>query len=1156
MGYRRPGILTTSFAVVTILVFSLFVTGGAYAQVTGATLSGTVKDTSGATVPGATVSIKNTATGIVREVTTDGAGFYTAPNLPPGTYDVTSTSQGFATQVQTATTLIVGQQQVLDFTLSVGQVSQKVEVTSTAAQVELTSSAVTDVVDPISIQELPLNGRDWSALATLQPGVVSIKEQPAGGGLSPRGVRGFGTQLTVAGHRPTENNYRVNGISENDYSNAAPGNTFGAQLGVDSIQEFSVITSNYTAEYGRTSGGVVNAIIRPGTNDFHGDAYWYLRDEGLDARNFFDPAQIPGFHRNQFGGSGGGPIRKNKTFIFGDFEAIRQDQSFSGNSIVPSPAARGIGPNGQPTVAMLCLPNPANPTGPCVEQPLPAAGLGTALNPAAPNPDPVTHIDAAILPFLALYPLPNAGLIGNGDVGRFLAPTPQPLSENYGTGRIDQHFSDKDDLDGAYFYDRSNFSLPDPFLLSTTAAVSERQLFSLEETHTFGPGLVNTARLGYNRTTGEQNIPGVALSPLATDPAFSAGLFPGRPAPEISVSGLANMLGGLGSQAPNQNTQNSIQFYDDAFVTHGEHALKFGFVFEDLRNSYFNPGRRNGQVVFQGSLDNFLINRPASFQQANLSAATSTATGVRDAIFGGYVQDDWRFRPSLTINLGLRYEMSTNPVEEHDRFEQIVPFLTGTLQSVPHLWAKNATLHNFEPRIGFAWDPFHDGKTSVRGGFGLYDVLPLSYLAQLWTAVSLPFSPAVASHNLPAGSFPSFAGVNFGPGSGTVYSTETPKRSYSMNWNLTVQRQITKDWTATIGYEASHTVHSPVSFSNPDMVFPPQVVPTTAGGGWLWPCGPDGTGNPCAVGFLPSGTQAAPAPSTIINPAVTGVIRTTFFDGDSHYNGMQAQLIGRIGHDLRAQASFNWGQCIDNSSNGGAITPYNNSFDDLIPFATGSRRGLCDFNVGKTFVGNVYYTLPSPKLGSPILSRVVGGWELDGIVTADTGTPFTMLMGADSLGENNGDPLDYPNRIRGCNPYNANWHTTLEYVNTNCFTPPTAPAAMAGQCATNSFVAAPVAAPSGTVYCANLLGNTGRNSLIGPKLVNLDFAVVKNNYIRENFNVQFRAEMFNILNHANFESPDDNLSIFDGTGALIPGAGVVDTTYTPRQIQFALKVIW
>src|ERR1700694_77207 len=359
-------------AVVTLVLLSLLVSIPTRAQVAGATLSGTVADASGSGVPNVTVSIKNTATGIGRELATDADGFYSAPNLPPGVYEVTFSAQGFSTKVQTGVTLTVGAQQTLNSALTIGQVSQKVVVTSEAPQVDLTSSAITNEVNSTTVRELPLNGRDWTSLAVLQPGVIGIRTQQTTTGTVNRGNRGFGNQLSVVGHRPTENNYRVDGITVNDYSNGSPGSVLGAQLGGDAIQEFSVVTANYTAEYGRTSGGVVNAVMKSGTNSFHGDVYWFLRDEGLDARNFFDPAKIAPFHRNQFGGSAGGPIQKGKTFIFGDYEGIRQNKGTSSGTLhVPSVAARAG--------TMCSNPAGATPAGSCVTHQV--AG--------SPNPDPV-----------------------------------------------------------------------------------------------------------------------------------------------------------------------------------------------------------------------------------------------------------------------------------------------------------------------------------------------------------------------------------------------------------------------------------------------------------------------------------------------------------------------------------------------------------------------------------------------------------------------------------------------------------------------------------------------------------------------------------------------------------------------------------------------
>src|SRR5882762_7361641 len=315
--------VSCSVATMVVFLVSFFVPVLLRAQVAGATLSGTVTDPSNAAVPNSNVSIKNIETGISRDVTTNEAGFYNAPNLSPGVYEVSASAPGFSKLVQTNITLTVGAQQVLNLSLRVGEVSQILEVAGEAPNVELTSSALTAEVNSVTVLELPLHGRYWSSLAVLQPGTIGIRTQIGTTGTVNRGNRGFGNQLSISGHRPTENNYRVNGISVDDYSNGSPGSVAGAQLGVEAIQEFSVLTANYTAEYGRTSGGVINAITKPGTNNFHGTAYWFLRDEGLDANSFFATQRSP-FHRNQFGGSAGGPIQKDKTFVFGDFEAIRQ----------------------------------------------------------------------------------------------------------------------------------------------------------------------------------------------------------------------------------------------------------------------------------------------------------------------------------------------------------------------------------------------------------------------------------------------------------------------------------------------------------------------------------------------------------------------------------------------------------------------------------------------------------------------------------------------------------------------------------------------------------------------------------------------------------------------------------------------------------------
>src|ERR1700704_4439855 len=341
-----------------------------YAQGAGANLSGTVSEPSGSGGPNANVSIKNTATGVARDITTDSDGFYSAPNLLPGIYDITVSAAGFSTAVQTGLTLTVGAVQALNIPLKIGHATEKVEVVAIAPDVQLASSALSAEVDSTTERELPLNGRDWTQLATLQPGVTGVRVEA---GASNRGNRGYGTLLSISGHQPYENNYRINGISINDYSNGSPGSSLGVNLGVDAVQEFSVLTSNYSAEYGRGARGGGNAVTTCGTSRGAGDAYYFVRDKILDARNYFDPAAIPPFHRDQFGASGGLPIIKNKTFVFGDFEAIRQRKSDTFSNPVPSRAARGIAPGGT-TPSQVAFINGA---------PLPAAGQTGA----APNPD-------------------------------------------------------------------------------------------------------------------------------------------------------------------------------------------------------------------------------------------------------------------------------------------------------------------------------------------------------------------------------------------------------------------------------------------------------------------------------------------------------------------------------------------------------------------------------------------------------------------------------------------------------------------------------------------------------------------------------------------------------------------------------------------------
>ena len=1112
-----------------VVVALLLIVTSIRAQVAGATLSGTVTDASGAVVTQAQISIKNSATGIITVVPTNSAGFYVAPNLLPGSYEVVATASGFATAVRKGLTLTVGAAAVLNLTLTVGQVSQTVEVSADAVSVDLGSATIGNVVNSTTVVDMPLNGRSWTDLATLQPGVSGVETQFALTSGADRGMRGFGAQISISGARPHQNNYRLDGISLNDYANAGPGSVLGGNLGVDAIQEFSVLTSNYSAEYGKTSGGVVNAITRSGTNQFHGSVYEFVRNSALDARNFFDTT-LPPFRRNQFGGGAGGPIRKDRTFIFGDFEAVRQSKGITQVSTVPSPNARnGILAGGAPL------------TGPC---PFPNS---TKLAPGAAT----VCVDNAIQKFLGLFPLPNGALL-SPDKGRFTFAGAQIINENYFTSRVDHRFSEKDSLFGTYMYDHSEFSQPDNFDAVLLGHRVNRHFVAVEETHMFSPTVVNSARLGYNRASADIDQGIKAINPLGAD--TSLGAAPGLNAPQVSIGGLSpGFNGGLNTPTSAHYHWNSFQGYDDASLTRGAHSMKFGGGVERIDWNHLSSNVTGGQYNF-ASLSDFLNNIPSRLKL--LIPGLLSPRDIRQTIFGLYVQDDWRVRPNLTLNMGLRYEISSVPIEVQGK----LPVLYNPSDPEPHCgklysgclavgpYFQNPTLRNFEPRVGFAWDPFRTGKTSVRGGFGIFDVLPLPVEFTQAQDTSSPFTvqeTVTKQQGLPQGAFPGGALPYLKPSALTnVYIDRRPARNYAMQWNLIVQRELTPTLAATVGYVGSHGVHQPVKPEDMNITLPFALTPV----GYVWP--------------------APQASGSLINSNF-GDVRGVFYNGSSSYNALQFGVQKRMSYGIQFQTSYTWGRSIDTGSASGTGDTFANAIASPPWFDLRLSRGLSDFNVSQILVINVTWQVPEIKSLSGPAAWLANGWELSSIYKANTGVPFSATWGTDGdpLGLNSTDPWDVPNRLGGpgceslINPGNPN-----NYIKTQCFAVPTAPsmAYWSKYCDTTKIgIYGPSpSTPEPFPLCFNLRGNAGRNILIGPGLSNLDFSILKNNRVRrisESFNVQFRAEFFNILNHPNFAVPvtPNNTDIFDSTGVPTGVAGLLTSTTTDsREIQFALKVIW
>jgi len=1051
------------------------------AQVAGATVSGVITSDSQAPLANVSVSIMNLVTGVVRKSKTGKDGQYSAPNLLPGTYEITASAAGYATSIQHDVTLAVGATQTVNFTLKSGEVTEKIVISMAPPSMDLSSSAVTGNVDAGTVRDLPLNGRDWTQLATLQADVDTVPVQQPNGVNAPRGNRGYGNQMTISGTRPQQNNYRLDGVSFNDYSNGAPGSVVGVDLGVDAIREFTVLTSNYSAEYGRASGGVINAVTRSGGNGFHASLYEFLRDSALDARNFFDGPTPPPFRRNQFGATFGGPIKKDKTFFFANYEGLRQSLTNTAVDTVPSQAAR----NGN-----LCAPPDCSTTTP-------------------------VFVDPQATRYLPFWPLPNGGLIcpfascapGTGDTGIFTTQVGTHTSEDFFTTRIDHRIGDRDSLFGTYVYDKASVLAPDPLNLWVDSNLSHRQIVSVEENHIFSPTCANSVRFGFSRVVATVNTPENAVSPLASDTSF--GIFPGQVAPQISVPGLTLETGGLGALPTFLYNWNSFQFYDDAFYARRNHSLRLGWAAERMQNDTTANLQPTGLYGF-GSLSGFLTNQPANLG-ATLPGSLSPRN-IRQTLLAGYFQDDWRVRRNFTLNLGVRYEFTSVPTEVNGKLDNLRS-LTATAPTLGSPYFSNPTHRNFQPRIGFAWDPFHDGKTALRAAFGVYDVLPLIYEFTLAISETAPFYKIGTSGNLPAGSFPNVAAALI---AGNPTSLQTgfvqfnPPRNYVMNWNLSLQRQLGRHLTATIGYVGNRGVHMLNREDDAN-----SVLPTVTPQGLLWPS-PAGSG-------------------TRLNPNV-GAIRALYWAGNSFYDAFQAQIIKKMSSGFTIQGGYTWGKAIDTGSASVIGDPFQNSISSPYFFCIACRRGLSDFNIKQSLTSHFLWDLPIPKdwTQGAIRTAAFGGWEMGGILTAQSGVPFTAILGGDPLGLNSSDPWSYPNRVAGagCSSL-VNAGNPNNYIKLQCLAFPN---------------------PS------TLLGNLGRNSLIGPGLVDFDFAVFKNFPIRrfnESSKLQFRAEMFNILNRPNFAPPIANETVFDQSGNPVPGAGALNaTTTSSRQIQFGLKFTW
>jgi hypothetical protein len=1035
------------------LLIGITLMRSALAQTAGGTISGSIKDPSGSVIPSGLASVVNVETGVKRAVLANETGLYRAPNLQPGTYEITVSAPGFANQVRKGVSLNVGGELVVDFEMKVGNVVGTVEVAAQNAEVDLATATVSRMVDGSTIRELPINGRDWTQLATLEPGISAI----GGGGGGSRG--GNGVKLTVSGARPSENNFRLDGLSLNDSSNSTPGSTLGTNLGVESVREFSIVSNNYSAEYGRATGAVINAVTRSGTNDLHGTLFYFHRNSALDARNFFDVNGKPSFRRHQFGAAAGGPIVKNRTFWFANYEGLREFLAETQISNTLSASAReGRLSTGDVTV------------------------------------------DPRIARMFGLLPLPNGPLLGAGATGQYILQRDKVSQGRYLLGKVDHRFSNSASLSGTYFHDEGDTSAPDAFRTQRTGDSSRRDVATTEFTYLISPSVISVSRVGYSRSDNSSGVIKQIYNPLLED--RSLGFLPGYTIGATTVTGITVPGSGPGSTNVNLLVFNSYQVHQNLYISRGIQALKFGFTLERMQYNLDSPNRNGGDFQF-GSISDFLTNRPTSF--AALYPGSDTRRGLRQTMLAGYIQDDLRLRKNFSLNIGVRYEFLTIPTEVNGKIALLPDLKSPTVRVGGPVHDRNPTLKNFSPRIGLVWDPFKDGRTSIRSSFGVFDSLPLLWLYDTPLTRSTPFFVQGVSTSIPQGSFPDQAYPLIRAGAlRTAYVDVKPPRAYSLKWNFSIQRDMW-GWLTEVGYTASRGLHLPLVERNMNTV---QPIPTPQG--WV---------------FDPNGT--------VLNPNFASINTTDTWNSDSTYHGLQLSVKRNLASGLLVVGSYAWSKSLDTASSTGstaANSGYTGASAAVTPLIPGLNWGLSEFDLRHNLTLSLVWKLPLAKSSTGVPRLVLNGWQLGTIYRANTGNPFSVALSSDRAGSRTDttgaalgqrpDLLLLPGCETLTNPGNPN-----RYIKTECFAFP----------------------------AAYKLGNLGRNTLTKPGLSNVDLSLFRNLRFSERLNAQFRAEFFNALNHANFATPA-NL-VFDRQGRIPADAGLITSTATDgRRIQFGLKL--
>ncbi len=1037
----------------------------AHAQLVGGTIAGDVVDPANAALVGAKVTIRNEETGGVRELITAQGGVFSAPSIPVGTYSVAVSRDGFAPLKRTGIVLTVGQSIALHLSLSVGTVEQVVTVVDTPQGIEISTLQSQGLVDERQVKELPLNGRSFDQLLQLNPASVSYTTQRSGGvGTSNSSV---GNMFSISGRRPQDNVFLLNGIEYTGASliNVTPGGTSGQLLGVEAVREFNVVSDSYGANYGKRTGAQVSIITASGSNDLHGSAYEFLRNSALDARNYFDQAQIPEFQRNDFGAALGGPIRRDRLFAFANYEGYRQHLGLSDVTFVPDAAAR-------------------------------AAAV------------------ASVQPLLALWPVGTTEL-GGGIAEAFSNP-PQHVREDFGTTRVDDNLSQKDLLFAVYTIDDSNATTPSANPYSSIYEQLREQVLSAQEQHVFSPSLLNTLRVGYSRASfGFNSIVDGGV----------AGWVDGAPVGAIVISGSTASngasqitLAGANTGSNNQTARNLFTLDDHIYWTHGRHQIEAGFWLQRLQSNDFLAQNQYGQASFS-TLKTFEAGTVSKFT----IVPAPTELGWCSLFGAGFLEDAWKVNPRLEIRAGFRFESTSGWNEAQNRASNY-GFTDGVLNSTPTVGSSALTTNNArflpEPRVGFAYDLLGNGKTALKGSFGVHRALldTLDYRLDQ----TAPYNTTLSYSNTTVDALPTLSTASASGGLVSPSNVQPDLRTPTvLAWTLKLEQEVAPRTTLTVGYIGSRGYHQILS---EDQNTPPYVV--------------------CPNADCPAGAADGTIFYTSTKLANPKLANSTSWvsQGISNYNALEVDVRRQFAQGFQLRGVYTWSRNLDDGS--AWNTSVSSNTPAFVSFPGNPRvadYGLAATNITHAAAINGTWDLPvghgHDALGNAgqLTQSLVSGWTISGIASLQSGFPFSPQLGYNPTG--NGDSRN-PARPQ----LNPDFHgqlypkTVSQWFNPDAFLAPT----------------------PGT------FGNAPRDGLTGPGLADLDFSFAKNTTIHERLRTQFRAEYFNILNRANFTTP--NTVVFS-TGptpakpstaeALSPTAGVVTATATSsRQLQFGLKLLF